>query len=116
MFSFGNAMLLTKVIGRLLQTNRRQITVIKFLKKAMAIFFRKLPAKFSSLNGIRITIVGRFNKRPRTKTFVLQQGQLCLQTLSMPIDFHYTQVVTLFGSFGVKVWLSKKIKEKKRVE
>ncbi len=112
LFSFGNAILLTKLISRLLETTRKQIVIIKFLKKAMAIFFRRLPSDLCGLSGMRIMIIGRFNKRPRTKTIVLQQGQICLQTLAIPVDFHYRQVVTLFGSFGVKVWLSKKIKKK----
>jgi hypothetical protein len=116
MFSFGNAILLTKLIGRLLEVNRRQIVIVKFFKKVMAIFFRRLPKRVCGLSGMRIMIIGRFNKRPRTKTIILQQGQICLQTISIPIDFHYRQVVTLFGSFGVKVWLSKKIEKEKKMK
>jgi hypothetical protein len=108
-FSQGNAALLSRLITRLLQANRRQIFIIKFLKKALAVFFKRLPSRCVSLSGIRVMLKGRLNKRPRTKTIIIQQGQISSQTLSMPVDFHYTQVVTRFGSFGLRIWLSKKL-------
>lgn len=108
-FSQGNAALLSRLITRLLQANRRQIFIVKFLKKALAVFFKRLPSRCVSLSGIRVMIKGRLNKRPRTKTIIIQQGQISSQTFSMPVDFHYTQVVTRFGSFGLRIWLSKKL-------
>lgn len=39
---------------------------------------------------------------------VIQEGQISLQTIRTPIDYYQTQAITLYGAFGIKVWLAKK--------
>lgn len=107
-FSFGNAFLLSKLISFLLENSRKHVFIVKFIRKVLNILFNKLPSKYLAINGIKILIKGRFNKRRRTKTLVLQEGQISLQTLDTSIDYNQTQAITLYGSFGIKVWLSKK--------
>jgi hypothetical protein len=108
-FSKGNAALLANYLSFLLENSRKHVFIVRFLKKALDVFFVKLPSDFLSVGGLKIQIKGRFNKRRRTKTLVLQFGQLSSQTISLPLDYSYTQAVTLYGSFGIKVWLSKKL-------
>lgn len=110
-YSYGNANLLAKLIVFFLENNRSHTAIVVFLKKALDVFFKKLPGSFLAVNGIKILIKGRFNKRRRTKTVIIQEGQIALQTLNIPLDYCQTYAVTLYGSFGVKVWLSKKIKK-----
>jgi ribosomal protein S3 len=108
-FCYGNAFLLAKTIAYLLENTRKQMFVVRFIKKVLTILFNKLPLSFFAIAGIKILIKGRFNKRRRTKTIVIQEGQVSLQTLDIPIDYYQTKAVTLYGSFGIKVWLAKKI-------
>lgn len=107
-FSYGNAALLAKTLVYLLENTRKQIYIVRFIKKVLTIFFTKIPSNFLAINGIKVLIKGRFNKRRRTKTLIIQQGQISLQTLKTPIDYYQTQAITLYGSFGIKVWLSKR--------
>lgn len=111
-FGSGNAALLGKFITYMIETNRKHMSSVRFLKKSLKIFFKNLPNHCFAIEGIKIMITGRFNKRRRTKTVVLQEGEISLQTLKTPIDYHQTQAITLYGSFGIKVWLAKKAQKK----
>jgi hypothetical protein len=108
-FSKGNAMLLANLLVFMFESSRSHVFIVRFLKKALGVFFDKISPDFIVVSGIKVLIKGRFNKRRRTKTLVLQRGQVSLQTISNPVDYFYAQAVTLYGSFGIKVWLSKKI-------
>lgn len=107
-FGFGNAYLLSQLLVFLLENTRRQVSIAKFLKKSLEVFFHLMPQHYFAIDGIKILIKGRFNKRRRTKKIVLQQGQISLQTIKTPIDYFQTQAVTIYGSFGIKVWISKR--------
>jgi hypothetical protein len=108
-FTYGNAALLGKLISYMIETNRKHTNSVRFIKKSLQIFFQNLPTSFFAVDGIKILIKGRFNKRRRTKTIVIQEGQISLQTIRTPIDYYQTQAITLYGAFGIKVWLAKKL-------
>jgi len=107
-FGFGNAYLLSQLLVFLLENVRKQMLIAKFFKKSLEVFFHSIPLHHFAIDGIKILIKGRFNKRRRTKKVVLQQGQISLQTVKTPIDYFQTQAVTIYGSFGIKVWISKR--------
>jgi hypothetical protein len=107
-FGFGNAALLSSFIKAFLESSRKQLLFVKFLQKILSIFFTSLPSKIRAIEGIKVSIKGRFNKRRRTKTYVIQEGQISLQTINLPVDYCQTHAVTLCGSFGIKVWISKR--------
>ena len=108
-FGFGNAYLLSQLLIFLLENTRKQIFIAKFFKKSLQILFQQIPAQHVAVDGIKILIKGRFNKRRRTKKVVLQEGQISLQTINIPIDYYQTQAVTIYGSFGIKIWISKRL-------
>ena len=110
-FGCGNAALLGKFISYMIETNRRHTSITRFLKKSLQVFFKNLPSNCFAIEGIRIMIKGRFNKRRRTKTITLREGEISLQTLKMPVDYHQNQAITLYGSFGIKVWIAKKVEK-----
>lgn len=107
-FGFGNAYLLSQLLVFLLENVRKQMLIAKFLKKSLEVFFQSMPFHHFAIDGIKILIKGRFNKRRRTKKVVIQQGQISLQTIRTSIDYFQTQAVTIYGSFGIKVWISKR--------
>ena len=107
-FGFGNAALLSSFIKSFLESSRKQLLLVKFLQKILSVFFEKLPSKVRAIEGIKILIKGRFNKRRRTKTYVIQEGQISLQTINLPIDYSQSYAITLYGSFGIKIWISKR--------
>jgi hypothetical protein len=107
-FGKGNASLLAKFIAYLMEKNRKQLFITKFLKKSLKLFFENLPKNVLAIEGIKILIKGRFNKRRRSKSLVLYQGQISLQSLDTVLDYSQTQAITIYGSFGIKVWISKR--------
>lgn len=109
-FGYGNAYLLSTLLIFLLENIRKQIFVAKFFQKSLQVLFENLPPENLAIDGIKILIKGRFNKRRRTKKIVLQEGQISLQTIDSPIDYYQTQAITIYGSFGIKIWISKRQK------
>ena len=107
-FGYGNAYLLAKLVAYMIENNRKHTLVIRFLKKIIEVFFDDFPTHFFAVDGIRILVKGRFNKRRRTKTIVVQKGEISLQTINTSIDYYQTQAITIYGTFGIKVWLAKK--------
>jgi ribosomal protein S3 len=93
----------------MIEKNRKHTSTVRLLKKSLQTFFQNLPTDFFAVEGIKVLIKGRFNKRRRTKTIVIQEGQISLQTIKTPIDYYQTQAITLYGAFGIKVWLAKKL-------
>jgi len=87
-FTYGNAALLGKLISYMIENNRKHTSSVRFIKKSLQIFFLNLPTSFFAVEGIKILIKGRFNKRRRTKTIVIQEGQISLQTIKTPIDYY----------------------------
>jgi hypothetical protein len=131
-FSKGNAFLLAKFIAYLLEKNRKQLIIVKFLRKCMQAFFtgvsrlsskrlrkekknlsnkkikKSSSLRFLAISGMRILIKGRLNKRRRTKKFLFSSGQFSLQTMDLGVDYYQTQANTIYGSFGIKVWIAKR--------
>jgi len=106
-FGYGNAYQIASLLTFLLENTRNQTFITKFLQKSLQVLFKIIPKEYLAIDGIKILIKGRFNKRRRTKKIVLQEGQISLQTISTPIDYYQTQAITIYGSFGIKVWISK---------
>ena len=50
----------------------------------------------------------------RSRSTYIKTGFLPLQTISFPVDYAYRQANTKFGSIGVKVWLRRLKKKKKK--
>lgn len=107
-FGYGNAYLLSQILVFLFESTRKQVFIVKFLKKSLQLLFHTIPSQDIAIDGIKILIKGRFNKRRRTKKVVLQEGQISLQTVSTPIDYYQANAVTLYGTFGIKIWISKR--------
>nr|YP_009579082.1 ribosomal protein S3 [Vischeria stellata]QBK36861.1 ribosomal protein S3 [Vischeria stellata] len=105
-YGIGNAKLLAYHISHLLENTRKHLDVVKFLKKVIDLYFMKIP-KLLVINGIRVLITGRFNKRQRSKSVLIQKGEICLHTFTKSIDYYQTQAVTFCGSFGIKIWFAK---------
>jgi small subunit ribosomal protein S3 len=62
------------------------------------------------LNGVKLVINGRFNKSPRSRKKGIVLGSIPLQSISAEIDYFQSTVFTLVGTFGVKLWICRKIK------
>ena len=100
-----NSKLLAKFIAFQFQMMKRHNTFLTFLKRSLFIFN---TLKFSSIQGVKILINGRFNGVPRAKGRIIQNGRLPLQSLNSKINYHNTEAQTPYGTFGIKVWVCEK--------
>lgn len=97
--------LLSKFIAFQFQIMKKHNTFLTFLKRSLFIFN---TLKFSSIQGVKILINGRFNGVPRAKGRIIQNGRLPLQSLNSKISYHNTEAQTPYGTFGIKVWVCEK--------
>jgi ribosomal protein S3 len=93
---------LASFLARELGKTRRQRAVVNHTDAICAFFFSKMPG----VQGIRIQINGRMNKASRSRKYVTQYGRIPSQTIIRPVQVGFDEAQTIFGSMGVKVWLS----------
>lgn len=58
------------------------------------------------IKGIKVGIKGRINGVPRSKIWETGQGKMSLQRIDADIDYSYLPSDTVYGTFGIKVWIN----------
>ncbi len=64
-------------------------------------------ANTTNILGIKIQISGRLNGAEMARTEWFKQGPIPLHTLRAKIDFYKTNVTTIYGLLGIKIWIFK---------
>jgi len=100
-----SANLLSKYVSKELEKTRRHVFFLTFVSRLLNII---LTHKTSLIEGVRIDVKGRLNGADRSRKESVTHGSIPLQTLSSKIDFSLTEAFTIYGAFGVKVWISYK--------
>jgi ribosomal protein S3 len=73
-----------------------------------------LWAALKSDAGLRIVISGKWKKKDsRTSTRFLLTGEIARQDYYSYADYYTTTCISTFGSYGIKVWISRYTKIKK---
>lgn len=90
----------------------RQIEKRVSYKKAIRQAIRN--AMKSGAKGIKIRISGRLNGAEIARSEEYKEGSLPLSTLSANIDYKVNESYTEMGVIGIKVWIYKEEKEKRR--
>ncbi|CAK8564179.1 unnamed protein product [Lathyrus sativus] len=62
-------------------------------------------AEQADTKGVQIKIVGRMEGKEIARVEWTREGRVPLQTIRAPMDFCSVPLVTLFGVFGVKIWI-----------
>lgn len=78
------------------------------LKKAVDIIIEKLEFD-TMIRGYKIAVSGRLTRNRRGIYVIFKDGNVPLNTLSLPIDYCAKTFITKFGVCGIKVWLNKRI-------
>jgi small subunit ribosomal protein S3 len=90
----------------------RQIEKRVSYKKAIRQAIRN--AMKAGAKGIKIRISGRLNGAEIARSEEYKEGRLPLSTLSANIDYKVNESYTEMGVIGIKVWIYKEEKEKRR--
>jgi ribosomal protein S3 len=101
-----SANLLAKYISKELEKTRRHVFFLTTIKRIINIILAHNQNIL--INGIRIDVKGRLNGADRSRKETIKHGSVPLQTLSSHIDFSLTEAFTIYGAFGIKVWVSYK--------
>lgn len=102
----NSANLLSCFIASQLQKLKRHNFFMRFLKNSLVSFYNK-----NLLNGMKIKIKGRFNGAPRSRHRIITIGDgVPVLTINNNLDYGESVSFTPNGTFGVKVWISRKIK------
>lgn len=98
----GGSILLAKYLAYCLENTRRHGIVISFIQR----LFQSLSKEgFLNIEGLYIKIRGRINGSDRRKQRKLNIGALPLQKMTALIDYNLQESFTVYGVFGVKVWI-----------
>lgn len=69
------------------------------------LFYNIEKAKETEIKGLKIKISGRLNGIDKARTVDFQWGAVPLHTLRAKIDYSEKSAKTVYGLFGVKVWI-----------
>nr|YP_010047238.1 ribosomal protein S3 [Eucampia zodiacus]QPJ79922.1 ribosomal protein S3 [Eucampia zodiacus] len=101
----NSAKFLCEFIAREISQLKRHNYYLNFLKEILLVLVK---STFSSVNGIKIVINGRFNGAPRSKKKIILVGNVPTQTIISSVDYYKTTSYTQNGTFGVHVWITEK--------
>lgn len=95
---FYDSMLIAKFIGNLIEKRipYRRILNIVFKKSLL-----------TDIKGIKIQIAGRLNGTDIARTEWKREGKISLHTLKSNIDYAQYSQKSIYGIFGIKVWILK---------
>ena len=60
-----------------------------------------------NLKGIKIIITGKLKGKPRSHKYINTFGSVPIQSINCNIDFAKQHAFTIYGVFGIKLWLYK---------
>ena len=99
----NSAKLIAEYISLEIAQLKRHNFFLIFLKQILNFLIK---TKVFKIEGIKIAIKGRFNNAPRAKTKIILIGNIPIQTLKKPINYHESVSYTKNGTFGIKVWIN----------
>ena len=108
---FIKAELFLKMLGEVFKIlpKRRHNMFLSFLKRLFTAII-ELDNSFSVLNstkikGFKFTLAGKIQGKLRGSTTTLQLGQVPVQSIDKNIEFCRLHVYTVYGAFGMKLWV-----------
>jgi len=85
--------------------NRRNRKKHKYFLKIVRKFIIQNKDKLSILRGLKIVVAGRINGRNRSTKYTIEVGNMPLQTISIKKNYTFLPAYTMYGVFGIKVWI-----------
>lgn len=102
--SNNNSGLLAKFISKFFKLLHKTKKLNKFF--LFLGFLLKFLVKNSLLiKGVKIQIKGRLRGSSRSKTRLIQYGIVPLQTIDSTVSYTLTHTHTVYGTFGIRVWI-----------
>nr|YP_009402476.1 ribosomal protein S3 [Faidherbia albida]APA33117.1 ribosomal protein S3 [Faidherbia albida]ATO89191.1 ribosomal protein S3 [Faidherbia albida]QGA86492.1 ribosomal protein S3 [Faidherbia albida] len=93
---YGHPNILAEFIARQL---KNRVTFGKAMKKAIEL------TEQAGTKGVQVQIAGRIDGKERARVVWMREGRVPLQTIRAKIDYCSYTVQTIYGVFGIKVWI-----------
>ena len=106
-----NTKILIQVLGKIfcfLQKKRHPQFFI-MIEKLFNIFLMDTKTDKSNIKGVRLLVSGKILGKAIASRQLLNIGCVPTQTYKEQIEFEQLHVYTLYGAFGFKIWIAKKI-------
>lgn len=84
---------------------KRHNFFLNFLKRTLILI---IYSQISKIKGIKILVKGRLNGKPRSSHKLIQVGKVSSQTFESVVCYHNSTAFSIFGTFGIKVWVCEK--------
>lgn len=94
---------LQKIFKNLTKKNHNQF--LSFLKTCFTLLVVNSKTT-KPIKGIKLLVCGKLKGKPRSSSTLILVGNISTQTLDSKIDFSKTHVYTVYGVFGLKLWVS----------
>jgi small subunit ribosomal protein S3 len=101
----NSAKLLAEFLAFQFSVLKRHNYFLNFLKRVLIL---TLNSELSLIYGIKLSIKGRLNGKPRAKNKMLLIGKVPLNSLDAKINYSFSVGYSKYGTFGIKVWICEK--------
>jgi hypothetical protein len=97
-------------IFRILQ-KKMHSKFFNFISKYFKLLISEAGAPFDklkknlNLKGIKLVINGKLKGKPRSSNYIYTAGSVPVQTINYNIDYAKTHAFTIYGVFGLKLWV-----------
>ena len=100
--SESSSNVIANFIGSQIKVVKNQNFLLKFLKHTLKTL---VNFKFSIVQGIKISLKGKLNGRPRAKKKTLIIGKVPVQSFATSVDYSEKFIHNAQGTYGIKVWV-----------
>jgi hypothetical protein len=92
------------IIGKIFKSLSKRLHT-KFISFIKNLFTLLTSFNKSSVKGLKFILSGRFRAKERASSKIVQIGHIPIQSFNKNIDFSSLHVYTLYGVFGIKIWI-----------
>jgi hypothetical protein len=92
------------ILGKVFKSLSKRLHT-KFLSFIKILFTLLISFKKSSIKGVKFILNGRFRAKERASSKIIQIGNISIQSFNKLIQFSSLHVYTLYGVFGLKIWI-----------
>ena len=98
----GTTHILSRYFAIQIKMVRKHWHFLRLVKLILNDYWKKYSTK---VIGCKIALIGKVNGSNRTRKLIIDSGFLNIQRFSSLIDYSLAESFSLFGIFGIKVWL-----------
>jgi hypothetical protein len=105
----GSAFFFANILSLKLHQMRSRVdrkSQTRFLSFVTSLLSYVFEHNHVDIEGIKVGIKGRINGVPRSKMWTTHRGKISLQKINSEIDYYYLPSETVYGTFGIKVWIN----------